>query len=39
MDLRQIGWDGMVWTGSNWFRIGTSGGMAVVNTVMNIQVP
>jgi hypothetical protein len=25
MDLREIGWD--VWTGSNWFRIGTSGGL------------
>jgi hypothetical protein len=24
MDLR---WDGMVWTGSNWLRIGTSGGL------------
>jgi hypothetical protein len=23
MDLR--GWDDMVWTGSNWLRIGTSG--------------
>jgi hypothetical protein len=20
-------WDGMVWTGSNWLRIGTSGGL------------
>jgi hypothetical protein len=27
MDLREIGWDGMVWTGSNWLRIGTSGGL------------
>jgi hypothetical protein len=27
MDLREIGWDGMVWTGSIWFRIGTSGGL------------
>jgi hypothetical protein len=25
MDLREI--VGMVWTGSNWFRIGTSGGL------------
>jgi hypothetical protein len=25
MDLREIGWVGMVWTGSNWLRIGTSG--------------
>jgi hypothetical protein len=25
MDFREIGWDG--WTGSNWFRIGTSGGL------------
>jgi hypothetical protein len=23
MDLREIGWDGMVWTESNWLRIGT----------------
>jgi hypothetical protein len=27
MDLREIGWDGMDWTGSNWHRIGTSGGL------------
>jgi hypothetical protein len=27
MNLREIGWDGMVWTGSNWFKIGTSGGL------------
>jgi hypothetical protein len=26
-DLREIGWDGVVWTGSNWLRIGTSGGL------------
>jgi hypothetical protein len=26
MDLREIRW-GMVWTGSNWLRIGTSGGL------------
>jgi hypothetical protein len=25
MDLREIGW--MVWTGSIWLRIGTSGGL------------
>jgi hypothetical protein len=25
MDLGEIEWDGMVWTGSNWLRIGTSG--------------
>jgi hypothetical protein len=25
MDLREIGWDDMVWTGLNWLRIGTSG--------------
>jgi hypothetical protein len=25
MDLREMGWDGMVWTGSIWLRIGTSG--------------
>jgi hypothetical protein len=24
MDLREIGWDGMVWVGSIWLRIGTS---------------
>jgi hypothetical protein len=24
MDLGEIGWDGMVWTGSIWVRIGTS---------------
>jgi hypothetical protein len=27
MDRREIGWDGMVWTGSNWLRIGTSKGL------------
>jgi hypothetical protein len=26
MDLREIGWDGMVWIGLIWFRIRTSGG-------------
>jgi hypothetical protein len=26
MDLREIGWDGMVWIGSIWLRIGASGG-------------
>jgi hypothetical protein len=36
MDLREIGW--MVWTGSVWLRIGTSGG-ALVNTVMKLRVP
>jgi hypothetical protein len=28
MDLiREIGWSGMVWAGSIWLRIGTSGGL------------
>jgi hypothetical protein len=27
IDIREIGWDGMVWTGSIWLRIGTSGGL------------
>jgi hypothetical protein len=27
IDLREIGWDGMVWTGSIWLRIGTSRGL------------
>jgi hypothetical protein len=27
MDLREIGWGGVVWTGSIWLRIGTSGGL------------
>jgi hypothetical protein len=27
IDLREIGWDGMVWTGSICLRIGTSGGL------------
>jgi hypothetical protein len=26
-DLREIGWDGVVWTGSNWLRIRISGGL------------
>jgi hypothetical protein len=25
IDLGEIGWDGVVWTGSIWLRIGTSG--------------
>jgi hypothetical protein len=25
-DLREIGWDGMVWSGLVWLRVGTSGG-------------
>jgi hypothetical protein len=25
--LREIGWDGVVWTGLIWIRIGTSGGL------------
>jgi hypothetical protein len=27
MDLRERGWDCIVWTGSIWLRIGTSGGL------------
>jgi hypothetical protein len=27
IDLREIRWDGVVWTGSIWLRIGTSGGL------------
>jgi hypothetical protein len=27
MDLREIGWDGVVWIGFIWRRIGTSGGL------------
>jgi hypothetical protein len=27
IDHREIGWDGVVWTGSIWLRIGTSGGL------------
>jgi hypothetical protein len=27
MDLREIGWDGMVWIGLIWLRIGSSGGL------------
>jgi hypothetical protein len=27
MDLREIGWDGMVWIGLMWLRIRTSGGL------------
>jgi hypothetical protein len=25
--LKEIGWDGMVWIGLTWLRIGTSGGL------------
>jgi hypothetical protein len=27
MDLREIGWDGVVWIRLIWLRIGTSGGL------------
>jgi hypothetical protein len=27
MDLREIGWDGMIWIGLIWLRIGTNGGL------------
>jgi hypothetical protein len=27
MDLREIGWDGVVWTGLIWLRIGYIGGL------------
>jgi hypothetical protein len=27
MAFREIGWDGVVWTGSNWLRIETTGGL------------
>jgi hypothetical protein len=27
MDLREIGWDGIVWIDLTWLRIGTSGGL------------
>jgi hypothetical protein len=27
IDLREIGWDGMVWAASIWLRIGTIGGL------------
>jgi hypothetical protein len=27
MDLREMGWDGIVWTESIWLRIGSSGGL------------
>jgi hypothetical protein len=27
VDLREIGWDGIVWIGLIWLRIGTSGGL------------
>jgi hypothetical protein len=37
MDLKER-YDELVWTGSIWIRIGTSGG-ALVNTVMNLHVP
>jgi hypothetical protein len=36
MDLREIGWGGMDLI---WLRIWTSGGRALVNTVMNLRVP
>jgi hypothetical protein len=38
MDIREFGWGG-AWTGSIWLRIGTGGGRARVNAVMNLRVP
>jgi hypothetical protein len=32
-------WDVELWTRSNWLRIGTGGGRAVVDAVMNVWVP
>jgi hypothetical protein len=32
-------WDEMAWPGLIWLRIGTGGGWALVNTVMNLRVP
>jgi hypothetical protein len=32
MDLGEIGWDGVVWTGSNWLRIETSGGLLITRS-------
>ena len=37
MDLQEVG--GVVGTGWSWFRIGTGGGRALVNMVMNLRVP
>jgi hypothetical protein len=37
MDLQEVGWGG-AWTELIWLRIGTGGG-ALVNAVMNVQVP
>jgi hypothetical protein len=36
MVLRKKGWDGMVWIGLIWLRMGIS---ALENTVMNLLVP
>jgi hypothetical protein len=30
MDLREIGWGGGVWSGFNWLRIGTVGGLLLM---------
>jgi hypothetical protein len=32
-------WDEGAWTGLSWLRIGTYGGRALVNAVMNLRVP
>jgi hypothetical protein len=32
-------YDGVVWTGFIWLRLGTGGGGALVSTVMNLWVP
>jgi hypothetical protein len=32
-------WNVGAWTGLSWYRIGTGGGQARVNVVMNLQVP
>jgi hypothetical protein len=41
MDLREIGWDGMVWYGIDWFDLDQDRDQwrALVNTVMNLRIP
>jgi hypothetical protein len=34
-----VRWDGGMWTGLAWLRIGTGGERALVNSVLNLRVP
>jgi hypothetical protein len=39
MDLREIGWDGVEWSGFNAYAQNSDQWRALVNTVLNLRVP